>query len=373
MQYSRPAWVEINLNSIKSNLNSIKKFITPKTQIMAIVKANAYGHGAVEISKTAIEAGVSRLGVALAEELIELRSANINAPIHILGNTPKDAAQLIVQYDGISSIYDFETAVALNDEAKRQNKKTIIHIKVDTGMNRLGIKPENTVKLIKEIRSLANTDIEGIFSHFSSADDPNSNYSKYQLNKFNQAMNALEQEGICPPIKHIANSAATMLIPESHFDMVRIGISMYGLYPSKLAKYPIELEPALSLYARISRIENVAPPEGVSYGITFKPSKPTKVATIPIGYSDGYFRQLSNIAEVIIKGRKCKVAGVITMDQLMAELPDDLNVKNGEKATLIGKENNIEITADDLAHKIGTINYEIVCALSKRLPRKFIS
>lgn len=370
MRYERPVWAEINLNAIGKNIGTIKKLISPDTRFMAVVKADGYGHGAIEVSKEALRWGVDRLGVALPEEGVALRKAGITAPVQILGEMHPSAASLVVEYNLIPTICSKVAADALAAEANLQNKSIQLHIKVDTGMNRLGLFPDDVPLFMDYLKQLPCLEVEGIYTHFACADDPESNYTKKQLSKFMHLISDLQDKNSCPPLRHAANSAATIFLPQSHLDMVRIGIALYGLHPSDATKAKINLEPALSLITSISQIKPLLAGEGVSYSLTHVATRDSVLGLLALGYADGYSRRLSNRAEVLIGGCRAPVVGNICMDQLLVDISDIEGTKVGDEVVLIGKQNTQEIAADELAGILGTINYEITCMISNRVPRK---
>jgi len=371
MEYERPVRAEINLNAIGRNIQEIKKLIPDNAMFMAVVKADAYGHGAIEVSKEAIERGADRLGVALPEEGITLREAGIDVPIQILGEIHPSASEIVLRNNLIPTICSKDVADSLSAHASRIRKKAIVHVKVDTGMNRLGLLPGDTVEFLRYVKELPFLEIEGIFTHFACADNPKSDYTRQQLQSFRNILSDLSGLGFNFSIKHAANSAATIFYPETHFDMVRIGIALYGLHPSDATKSRINLEPLLSLKSSVSQIKPLSTGEGVSYSLTFKSEKESKIALLPLGYADGYSRLLSSKAEVLIKGKRAPVVGNICMDQSLVDVTGIKDVQVGEEAVLIGKQNTEEILADDIAEILGTINYEVTCMISKRVPRVY--
>ena len=369
--YRRPVWAEINLQAIAKNTRLFRKIIGPKTLLLAVVKADGYGHGATMVSNTALRNGADQLGVALVEEGVALREAGITAPIQILGEIPGGAASLVINHNLIPTVCSLSAAESLSKAASRTGVVVKSQIKVDTGMNRLGFFPEEVLPFLKQVRELPNFKIGGIFTHFAMADRPESLYTTKQFNKFKDLFSSLPSTGK-NLLKHAANSAATILFPETHLDMVRIGISLYGLHASSATKTKATLFPALQLKTKISSVKKLGTGEGVSYGLTYKASRPTKIALLPLGYGDGYTRLLSNKSQVLIRGRRFPVAGTICMDQLMVDVGQS-DIKPGEEAVLIGKQGNQEITVDEIAGILGTINYEVVCMINKRVPRIYIS
>ena len=368
-------WAEIDLPAIAHNINVLRGLTRPGALFMAVVKANGYGHGAVPVAQEAIAAGADRLGVATIEEAVQLAQAGITVPIHILSEIPSDPADLCAAIDHgfVLTVCRLETARALDAAAAGRRAK--VHVKLDTGMNRLGIpfEPAAVAEFVEALLGCKSLDIEGIFTHFATADDPDSDFSRVQLVRFIAALDELRRRGICPPVKHAANSAAIIDFPESHLDMVRAGIALYGLNPSSAMAGRADLKPALSLKARISFVKNVPVGEGISYGLTYTTTRPSRVATLPLGYADGYSRILSGKTEVLVNGTKAPSVGTICMDQLMVDVTDIPTVNPGAEVVLIGAQNGNIILADDIAARLGTINYEVVCMIGARIPRVYIS
>ncbi len=358
-------WVEINLDNIKHNVQAIKALLPDDCLFMAVVKANGYGHGAIEVAKAAIEAGANRLGVAILEEAKVLRQAQINVPIQLLTGFEPGQAKEIAQFNLIPTIYTKDHL----DELAALDKAVKVHVKVDTGMGRIGLKTDE-VALFLTLAKAKNIEVEGLFTHFATADVKNSQIFERQLTGFEQLIDDLKKEGLAPKINHAANSAATILKKQSHMQMVRVGIALYGLHPSGDTKDKIDLKPALSWFAGLSYAKKLTKGDTVSYGATHTIEKEGFVGTVPVGYADGYNRNLSNNSEVIVNGQKITQIGRVCMDQFMVYLKD-VQAKVGDKVTLIGQDGRQKISADDLAAKLGTINYEIVCAIATRVPRYY--
>jgi len=369
----RPAWLEINLDNYEHNIKLIKGLLCKKTLLTAVVKADAYGHGAVDISKKALESGADRLAVAVLDEAEELRKSDLpKIPILILGWTPKEQYERVIEHNLIQTVYDYQDVLALNEAAEKMNRKAKIHIKIDTGMSRLGIKPEQGIEFVKKVNELSNIIIEGIYTHFSSADENNKEFTFQQFNIFKDLISKLKESGISIPIKHAANSAAIIDMPELQMDMVRAGIISYGLWPSNEVKRKIDLKAVMSLKSRLAYVKTVEEGTPISYGRTYVTEKKSRVGTIPLGYADGYSRLLSSDFEVIVKGKKVPIIGRICMDQFMVDLSGINSVEKGDVVTLLGEDNGEEITADEMAEKLNTINYEVVSSFTKRLPRVYI-
>lgn len=369
----RPVWAEINLDTIATNTQNIKKLIGDK-ELIAIVKADCYGHGAVDVVPTLLENGASRLAVAMLTEAIELRENNINAPIVILGYTPLYLGEELINYDIEQTVYDLDYAKELSEIALSLNKKAKIHIAIDTGMGRIGFLPcDDTIKIINEVYNLEGLEVIGIFSHFSTSDEKDKTYANEQLLKFKKVMTDLKALGIEIPLKHISNSGAIIDMPETYLNGVRPGIILYGYYPSKeVYKNNLSVKPALTLKAKIAHVKELHNDMYISYGKTFKTNKKTTVATLPIGYGDGYPRALGENAKVIVNGKFAKIIGRICMDQCMIDVTDIENVKTGDEVIILGEEGKLKFNADNMAEALGTINYEILCKIKSRIPRVYI-
>ena len=365
---TRPVWTEIDLNNLSHNIRMIREHVSQETLIMAVVKADAYGHGAVAIARKALNSGADRLAVAIPEEGIELRKAGFEVPIQIFGEILKKQHPLIVDYDLIPTVCKLKTVEGLNKYAKRKNKTVKIHIKIDTGMGRIGVFPENAVDFIKKVKKYKNIEIEGIITHHAKADEKDKEYTYNQWEKFQKVINKLEKEGIEIPIKQAANSATIIDLPEMQLDMVRPGIMLYGLRPSPEVK-DFPLKPVLSWKTKIVYLKEVAAGTGISYGATYITEEKREIATLPLGYADGYFRLLSNKGEVLINGQRAPIRGRVCMDQIMVDVTNIPDVKIGDEVVLIGEQGDEKITATELADLVGTINYEITCSISKRVPQ----
>ena len=366
-------YAEINLDNICDNINEVRKKVGKNTKIMAIIKADGYGHGAVPIAKV-LDSSVDSYGVAIVEEGVELRKAGITKPILILGYTPEQMYDRILKYDLMPTVCDYAMAEKMSVKAAEHKKMLKIHIKLDTGMSRIGFMPgEETIKSIVEISKLSNIEIDGIFSHFARADDENKTFSNEQLRKFLEMTDAIEQEGVKIPIKHISNSAGIIELPEANLDMVRSGISTYGLYPSEdVQKENLPLKPAMSLYAYITMVKELEKGIPVGYGGTYVTTKKTKVATIPAGYGDGYPRALSNQGRVLIHGQYAPIIGRVCMDQFMVDVTHIDDVKTGDKAILVGRAEDNVITLEEIGNMSASFNYEAACDIGKRIPRVYI-
>lgn len=370
----RPAWAEIDLDNLADNMREIRRLAKDSAQVAAVIKADGYGHGAKYIAQTLLENGADRFAVAVLDEALELRRSGITVPVLVLGYTQPERAKAIVDNDIEQAIYSYELASSLSMEAQRQNKTVKVHIKLDTGMGRIGLRADETaVVQIKEIYNLPNLIIEGIFTHFAIADEKDKSYTQEQFDKFIWVVDKLEREGITIKLKHCGNSATIIDLPQMHLDMVRAGIILYGLAPSKDVELGrINLKQVMSLKARISHVKEINAGESVSYGRKFIASKKTKIASLPLGYADGYTRMLTGKAQALVNGIRVPVVGRICMDQCMIDVTGIEDVKVGDEAVLFGKQKNSFISIDEIAEKLGTINYEVVCMIGKRIPRVYV-
>lgn len=371
----RPVWAEVNLDNLAHNIKEVRKNTREDTLVTAVVKANGYGHGAVDIARTFLDNGADRLAVAILTEAIELRTSKILDPILILGYTPTTQYEKLIEYDLIQTIYNYEDAKRLSSKAKELGKDVIIHIKVDSGMGRIGFQAtDKSIEEILGISKLPNLHIEGIYTHFAKADERDKEHTRGQFRKFNEIVNKLEGKGLKIPIKHVSNSASIIDLPEYNLNMVRAGIMLYGFYPSEeVNKKDIELKPAMTLKAKISHIKTVAKDTGISYGQIFLTEKQSKIATIPIGYADGFTRLLTGKSEVYIGGKRAKIVGRICMDQSMVDVTNIPNVDINDEVVLFGYGKEGYPHVDEVAKNIGTINYEIICMVGRRVPRVYIS
>ncbi|WP_343210374.1 alanine racemase [Anaerolentibacter hominis] len=363
---------DIDLDAIYDNIEETRKRLNPQTQIMAVIKADAYGHGAVPVAGM-LERITDSFGVAIAEEALELRSAGIRKPVLILGYTPAPFYEELAEQDISQTVFQYEMACKLSEAAIKVGKPIKIHIKVDTGMSRIGFMPaEESLRIIGQIQKLPGLILEGIFTHFASSDSADKTQAREQLRKFLDFTADLENKGIRIPVRHAANSAAIMEMPESQLEMVRSGISTYGMYPSdEVDQGRLKLCPAMSVHAYVSYVKTLPEGVGVSYGSTFITGRDTVVATIPVGYADGYSRQLSNQGRVLIHGKSAPIIGRVCMDQFMVDVTDIPDVKEGDTATLMGRDQDEIITAEEIGSMTHSFNYEVVCDVGKRVPRAY--
>lgn len=365
---NRPVWAQVNLQALRHNYREIKKQLAAGVKMCAVVKANAYGHGALAVARVAVEEGADYFAVATLSEGIELRQAGFTLPILVLGLVLPEDAKDVVDYNLTQVVCELNLAKALSAEAQRQQKKARVHLKVDTGMGRIGVRPEEVGELAARIAALPGMEIEGMFSHFATADLKDKSYTKKQLAAFKEAIAAVEAKGIKLAVKHIAESAAILEIPEAHFDMVRAGIIQYGLWPSEEVTHPIDLHPVMALKARVTWVKTLRQGESIGYGREFIADSDRRIATIPLGYADGFVRAYCHEGHVEIHGQAAKFAGRGCMDQMMVDVTDIPDVQIGDEVTLFGSET---LSIDDVARWGQTINYEVPCLLGARVPRVY--
>ncbi len=373
-------WVEINKKALQNNIQQFKNLIGDRLKLMAVVKSNAYGHGLIETAKIAVGSGADWLGVDSVDEAILLRKAGIKAPILILGYTLLSRLGDVVKYDLRQTVYNKETIrylVSTNFVDIKRLHKIKVHLKVETGTSRQGLEKDELLKLAKFIKKHPQIDIEGAHTHYANIEDTTDHsYAQSQLQRFKNAVELLGKNGVKIPIKHTACSAAVILFPETYFDMVRLGISMYGLWPSKETlvsarekNRKIKLEPVLTWKTIIAQVKKIKAGTPISYGLTERTSQDSTIAVLPVGYWDGYDRELSGIANVLIKGKRCKVLGRVCMNMIVVDVGHVKDIKLEDEVVLLGKQGREEITADELAQKIGTINYEVVTRINPLIPR----
>ena len=364
------AWVEINLPAIASNVRQLKQLLSPKTELMAVVKADAYGHGAVTVAQTALGAGASWLGVATIPEGIELRESGIQAPVLVLGatNTPEQI-RAQVRWRLQPTLCTPQQALVFSETLDSLNQSVRVHLKIDTGMSRLGVPWQQAAEFVQLVRRLPNLTIASIYSHFATADSPDPTGMQQQRARFHEAIGQIQAAGIPLPLLHFANSAATLTDPALHLDMVRVGLAIYGLYPAEHLKQGIDLKPVLQVKARVTQVKTLDAGTGVSYGHQFVAGKQMRLAVVGIGYADGVPRNLSNKMKVLVRGQMVPQVGAITMDQMMLDVSSIPDLQVGEVVTLLGCDGAGLISAEDWAAKLGTISWEILCGFKHRLPR----
>ncbi len=366
---NRWVWAEIDLKAIECNLRAIKSHIQEGTKLCAVVKANAYGHGAIAVAQKAVEAGAEYLAVATLDEGLELRRAGFMTPILILGLVPPEAAATVVENGLTQAVCDLDMAQALSTAAEKQGRGAKVHLKVDTGMGRIGVRPEDAGIIAGLIQMMPGIEVEGVFSHFAEADIKDKSFVRQQLEAFRQAICNMRAQGVEPAIRHIAESAAILEIPDAHFNMVRAGIIEYGLWPSDEVTRPIALRQAMRLCARIAYIKNVHIGETIGYGRQFVAARESRIATLPIGYADGYIRAYAGHGVVELRGKRAPIAGRVCMDQVMIDVTDISDAQVGDEVTLFGSPT---LTTDEAAGWLNTINYEVTCMVSSRVPRVYV-
>lgn len=371
---TRPVWVEINLDNLAHNMREVRRLTKPEAKCTAVIKADGYGHGALEIGKTLLENGADRFAVATLSEAIPLKKKFPEVAVLILGYTPNHLLDLVLEYDLIQTFYTLSQVRYFSELAVQRDKMANIHVKIDTGMHRIGMRADaETANEILQMAKLPNINIEGIFTHFATADDADKGYTRGQVARFNDLMAMIKAQGLEIPMQHVSNSAAIIDLPELNYDMVRAGIMLYGLYPSnEVIKANVNLKQVMSLRAMVAHVKTLGPNEGISYGLTYKTKGEEKIASIPIGYADGFTRMFSGKAKALLRGHKVDVVGRICMDQCMLNVTD-LLCEQGDVVTLFGDDHGASISIDEVAAYIGTINYEIVCMIDKRVPRVYIS
>lgn len=362
-------FIEVNLDAIAHNVRTIKNHIGPAVDLMAVVKANAYGHGALEVAQTALRHGASRLAVARIDEGVQLREAGITAPILIMSYTPPDAVELAAAHDLTPAVTEPEVAEALSARAVALGRGVPVHIKVDTGMGRFGLLPDEVLPFVERLAALPGLVIEGLFTHFSVADSAGKTYTRQQFQTFQAVRARLDAAGFAIPVCHVANSAATLDLPEMHLNAVRIGIAMYGLHPSAEVEPAVPLQPALALKSHVARVRVLPAGSSISYGRTYITPRAMPVALIPVGYGDGYHRLLSNRGAVLIHGRRAPIVGRVCMDQFVVDVSQVGAVNVNDEAVLIGCQAGACIPAEEVAAWAETINYEVTTSLLPRAAR----
>ena len=372
MRPDRPTWVEIDLSAIAHNTRQIQSLVGPNVRILASLKADAYGHGALKVARTVLHNGASMLGVATLSEAIPLREAGIHAPILVFGYIPHWQMREAVRLRLTLTLYSLESAQALSRAAQALNQAVKVHVKVDTGMGRLGIRAEGIaeiVGLLREITKLPHLELEGIFTHFAMADTQDQTHARMQLVQFQHVLQYIEGEHIRPPLVHTANSAAIFSLPEAHFDIVRPGIALYGLDPSSEVRLPAEFRPALSFKTQVAQVKDIPEGESISYGCTYTTDRSTRVAILPVGYADGFRRAPTNWGSVLVHGQEAPLLGRVCMDQCIIDVTHIPHVKVGDEVVLIGQQGTASFTAEQVAQRLGTINYEVVSEILARVPR----
>jgi alanine racemase len=368
-QPARPTWLEIDVDAIARNVRIIKTIVGPDVRLLAVLKADAYGHGAVKVARTALNNGASYCGVASVNEAVTLREAGISAPVLVLGYTPAWQAREALLNNITVTLYDADVARAFSRAAIELHTEAHAHIKVDTGMGRLGLLPEQVSAFVHKVRGLPGLVLDGIFTHFSIADEAELSYTRWQLERFQEVLAELRAAGVTFPLVHAANSAALLRLPESRFTMVRLGLAMYGLAPSADVPLPDGIQRALTWKTTVAQVKTLPPGSFVSYGNTYQTRDHETVAVIPVGYADGFRRAPAHWSEVLVKGRRSPIVGRVCMDQTMIDVTSIPDVRVGDEVVLIGTQGGETITAEEVAERLGTINYEVVSVILARVPR----
>jgi alanine racemase len=372
MRPDRPTWLEIDLGAIASNTRLVRDLIGPGVLLLVSLKADAYGHGALRVARTVLHNGASWLGVATVSEAEPLRAAGIGVPILVFGYTAPWQAREALRLDLRSTIYSLEVAQALSQAAGDLGRQARVHVKIDTGLARLGLRAEGIdeiVNFVETLHTLPGLVVEGIFTHFATADSVDQTYARKQLARFDRVLHALAQANLRPPIVHAANSAAILTLPEARFDMVRPGVAIYGLSPSDEVRLPSGFRPALSFKTQVAQVKWIPAGEGISYGATYITARPTRIAVLPVGYADGFRRGPMNWGEVLLRGQRAPLLGRVAMDQCMVDVTSIADAGIGDEVVLIGHQGGDELSASAVAERLGTSAYEVVAELLARVPR----
>jgi alanine racemase len=364
----RPTWLEVDLDAIAHNVRRVVEIVGSEVAVLAVLKADGYGHGTVRVARTALNNGARYLGVASVNEGVVLRQAGLSAPVLVLGFTPAWQARELVLNGLSATVFDLDVAQAIGRASREMDRPVSVHVKVDSGMGRLGLLPDQVVPFALELQQVPGLALEGIFTHFSVADsDPA--YTRWQLDRFRSVLDALAEAGLRFPLVHAANSAALLALPESRFTMVRLGIAMYGLQPSDRTRLPDDFRPALSFKTQIAQVKNLPTGSYVSYGNTYQTTGEQRIAVLPVGYADGFRRAPRHWGEVLVRGRRAPIVGRVCMDQTMIDVTSIPEVRQGDEVVLIGAQGEERISAEDVAERLGTINYEVVSEILARVPR----
>ncbi|MCB0995081.1 MAG: alanine racemase [Acidimicrobiales bacterium] len=367
----RPTWADIDLAAVAHNVEQLRELVSPAT-VCAVVKADGYGHGAVPVARAAVEAGASWLAVALVEEGRQLRQAGLTVPILVLSEPRPSEMAEVVDSDLRPTVYSGEGLASIAAAARAGGRVVPVHVKVDTGMRRVGAAPDDALTLVKAVDERPSLALEGLWTHCAIADEPAHPFTEQQLDRFDAVIAEVRAAGFDPPSVHAGNSAVAIAHPRGRYDMVRCGIAVYGLPPAPGLEGRVDLRPAMSVCSEVSMVKRVPAGEGVSYGLRWSTPTERVIATVPVGYADGIRRSLSaHGGEVLIRGQRRPMAGVITMDQLMVDCGDDDDVQAGDEVVLIGRQGDAEITATEVATRLDTISYEVVCDIESRIPRRY--
>jgi len=368
----RPTRYEVNLTNLQHNFNCVRSFVGPNVQVMSVVKANGYGMGIVRIARALAEAGCQRFAVATPDEAIALREAGISEPLLVLGPSPYEAAEYYVRHDIAAALTDMAFAHAASQAAQRQAKVARLHLKIDSGMGRIGFLPEELPGVLAELKGLPGLDVEGAFTHFATADEINLEYTHWQFKRYMKALDILDEFGVKVRLRHVCNSPATLNVPKYHLDAVRPGLILYGMWPSEHCNKPFDLKPVFQVKTDVAALRTLPLGSGVGYGLRYMTRGEERIAILPIGYHDGYPRPLSMRASVLIKGVRAPIVGNICMDQTMVNVTHIPNVKVGDEVVLIGAQGKERITPEEIAGLLGTINYEVPNLFTPRVPRVYL-
>jgi alanine racemase len=371
-QTGRPAWLEVDLGQLQKNISQIRSRLPKGTGFMAVVKADAYGHGAVPCAEAAVAAGADMLGVAIIEEGVQLRTAGVPSPIVLLYPEPPERAVEFLRWNLVATVADLEFARALQKAAEKEGRPVGVYLKVDTGLGRYGLLPDQFPAFLRELRSFPLLRIAGMLSHFATAGDLDKNYASRQLATFNALLDTLKTHGESLEAVSITNSGAFLEWPESYFNTVRLGILMYGLYPTRFSALSVPVEPIAQLKTRILSLRELPTGSSISYGRTFRTERPTRVATLPLGFADGYPKALSNTGEVLVRGHRARVLGQVCMDAMMVDVTDIPGAATGDEVVVFGRQGQAVIPVSELAERAGTSVYEVLCRLGPRLPRFYL-
>ncbi len=364
--------MEVNLGNIRHNFRAIQKHVGSGPQIMAVLKADAYGHGVIPVSRALLEEGCQRFAVATPDEALELREAGINEPLLVLGPSPCSVAREYVKLNISAAFTDLDFARAMSAAALQEGKPALLHMKIDTGMGRIGFLPEEVPNVMNEISSIPGIELEGLFTHFATADEVRLDYTETQFRKYTQVLNLLEDKGFKVPLRHVCNSAGTLNSPEKYLDAVRPGVILYGMWPSAECIRPIELKPTFEVKTAVSLVRDLPSRSGIGYGLKYMTRGNEKTAVLPLGYADGFSRALSMKVDVLIHGRRVPICGNICMDQTMVNITSIPDVKVGDEVVIVGRQGDELITPEEIASARNTINYEVPIMFLKRVPRVYI-
>ncbi len=367
----RPTVMQVNLDNLQTNYRTLCSLVGSSCQVFGVIKGDAYGMGMIPVARALVQAGCQRFAVASPDEALALRGAGIAEALLVLGPSPAEAAAELVRLDITSTVTDMDFARALNQAASEQGKPARIHLKVDTGMGRIGFLPEELDTVLEQLSMMAGLDFEGIFTHFATADEPGEAYTRRQFDSFGDVLDRLRVLGMTPRLRHVCNSGATLRFPDMHLDAVRPGLILYGMWPSEACSRTVGLKPVFRLVTRVALVREMPPQSGLSYGLAYMTRGKEKIAVLPVGYHDGFRRNLSNRAEVLVRGQRAPLVGRICMDQMLVNVTHIEGVEAGDEVVLIGRQGDREISPEEMAGLLGTINYEIPGMFTPRVVRLY--